>query len=139
VVGLRFDPEVESGGIFGHVIAESLLEIGHSARVRVLTKNPFDTYAFRSENVRRRPLHVEIIESHFHWVFVTKVVEVHVSLSHKEMKFVLLPAIGEPLQKTGFGSIDWAKDLFVKVRAFGDGRFARSLVTGKDLCFFIGR
>jgi hypothetical protein len=57
---------------------------------------------------------------------------------HKKMKFVLLPAIREPLQKTGSSSIDWAKDLFVKVRAFGKRRIARSLVTGKDLCFFIG-
>ena len=138
MVGLRFDPEVKSGGIFGHVFVNSLLEVGHSARVRVLTKNSTDTYAVRSNDVRCRPLHVEITESHFQWVFVTKVVEVHVFLLHKKMKFVLLPAIRGPLQKTGSGSIDWAKDLVVKVRAFGKRRFAGSLVTGKDLCFFIG-
>ena len=55
------------------------------------------------------------------------------------MKFILLPAIGEPLQKTGGGSIDWTKDLVVKVRALDKRRsFTGSLVMGKDLCFFIG-
>jgi hypothetical protein len=63
--------------------------------------------------------------------------EGHVSLFHKKMKFLLLPSIGEPLQKTGVGSIDWAKGLVVKVRAFGKRRFAGCLVTRKDLCFFV--
>ena len=105
----------------------------------MLTKNPSDTYAVRFDaDVKRHPLHVEISESHFHWVFVTKVVEVHVSLLHKKMKFILLPAIGEPLQKTGTGCIGWAKDLVAKIRAFSKSRFAGGLVMGKDLCFFIG-
>ena len=103
----------------------------------MLTKYPSDTYSVRSDDVRCRPLHVEVAESHFHWVFVTKAVEGHVSLFHKEMKFVLLPSIGELLQKTGVGSIDWTQGLVVKVRAFGQRRFMGCLVTGKDLRFFV--
>ena len=60
--------------------------------------------------------------------------ESHVSLFHKEMKFVLLPAIGKLLQKTGVGSIDWAQDIVVEVRAFGQGRIMGCLVTEGRIC-----
>ena len=102
----------------------------------MLAKNPSDTDSVRSYDVGRHPFHVEVMQGHFHLVFVMKIVESHVSLFHKELKFVLLPAIGELLQKTGVGSIDWAQDLVVEGGAFG-GQIMGCLVTGKDLRFFV--